>query len=157
MLIYCDFKMFCLRTFNSELVLNVESKENNGYQTFQKNFVDTMNNQAPKKSKIFQSNQKPHINWILRNTITKYYKLKNKANKTKSVDDIIKYKKQQKLVVKFNKNCGKGFFGNSEIKKISKLFSNKCKAYFSNKQSKGSSDILLIEKDETDTKKLESC
>ena len=116
MLIYCDFKMFCLRTFNSELVLNVESKENNDYQTFQKNFVDTMNNQALKKSKIFQSNQKPHINWILRNTITKYSKLKNKANKTKSVDDIIKYKKQ-KLVVKFNKNCGKEFFGNLEIKK----------------------------------------
>ena len=117
MLIYCDYKMFCLKTFNSELVLNVESKENNYYQTFQKNFVDTMNNQALKKSKIFQSNQKPHINWILRNTITKYSKLKNKANKTKSADDIIKYKKQQKLVVKFNKNCGKEFFGNLEIKK----------------------------------------
>ena len=114
--------MFCLRTFNSELVLNVESKENNGYQTFQKNFVDTMNNQAPKKSKIFQSNQKPHINWILRNTITKYYKLKNKANKTKSVDDIIKYKKQQKLVVKFNKNCVKEFFCNLEIKKFQNCF-----------------------------------
>ena len=32
-------------------------------------------------------------------------KLKNKANKTKSVDDLIKYKKQKKLVVKLNKNC----------------------------------------------------
>ena len=28
----------------------------------EKSFADTLNNQAPKKSKIFQGNQKPHIN-----------------------------------------------------------------------------------------------
>ena len=33
--------------------------------------------------------------------------LKNKANKTKSEDDLIKYKKQRYLVVKLNKNCKK--------------------------------------------------
>ena len=34
--------------------------------------------------------------------------LKNKANKTKSEDDLIKCKKQQRnLVVKLNKNCKK--------------------------------------------------
>ena len=44
-----------------------------------KNFVETLNNQAPKKSKIFRGNQKPHINKILRNAIMKRSKLKNKA------------------------------------------------------------------------------
>ena len=67
--------------------------ENNNYQTFEKNFVDILNNQAPKKSKIFRGNQKPQINKILGNAIMKRSKLKNKANKTKSVDDLIKYKK----------------------------------------------------------------
>ena len=75
-------------------------------------------------------------------------KLKNKANKTMSVDDLIKYKKQRNLVVKLNKNCKKEFFDNLEIKNNSKLFWDKCKPYFSNKHSKGDSDILLIENDE---------
>ena len=33
----------------------------------------------------------------------KHPKLKNIANKTKSVDDLLKYKKQRSLVVKLNK------------------------------------------------------
>ena len=75
-------------------------------------------------------------------------KLKNKANKTKSVDDLIKYKKQQNLVVKLSKNCKKEFSENLEIKSNSKSFWDKCKPYFSNKHSKGDSITLLIEKDE---------
>ena len=61
------------------------------YQTFEKNFVDTLNNQAPKKSKIFGGNQKRHINKTLRDGIMKLSKLKNRANKTKSVDDLRKF------------------------------------------------------------------
>ena len=107
-----------------------------------------MNNLAPKKSKIFLGNQKPYINKISRNAIVKSSQLKNKANKTKSVDDLIKYKKQRNLVVKLNKNCKKEFFDNLETKNNSKSFWDKCKPYFSNKHSKGDSDILLIEKTE---------
>ena len=43
-------------------------------------------------------------------------KLKNKANKTKLVADLTKYKKQRTLVVKLNKNCTKEFFDKLEIK-----------------------------------------
>ena len=75
-------------------------------------------------------------------------KLKNKANKTKSADDLIKYKKQRNLVVKLNKNCKEEFFDNLEIKNKTKSFWDKCKPCFSNKHSKGDSDILLVEKDE---------
>ena len=60
-------------------------------------------------------------------------KLKNKANKTKSVDDLKKYKKQRNLVVKLNKNCKKEFFDNLEIKNNLNSFRDKCKPYFSNK------------------------
>ena len=147
-LIYRDYKTFSLEKFSSELILKLESQENNDYQTFETNFVDTLHNQAPKKSKIFRGNQKPHINKILRSAIMKRSQLKNKANKTKSVEDLIKYKKQRNLVVKLNKNCKKEFFDNLETKGNSKSFWNKCKPYFSNKHSKGDSDILLIEKDE---------
>ena len=72
-----------------------------------KDFVDTLNNQARKKSKMFGCNQKFYINKTLRNAIMKRSKLKNKSNKIKLVYDLIKYKKQRNLVVKLNKNCKK--------------------------------------------------
>ena len=115
-LIYRDYKTFSLEKFSSELFLKLESQENNDYQTFETNFVDTLNNQAPKKSIIFAGNQKPHINKILRNAIMKRSQLKNK-----SVDDLIKYKKQRNLVVKLTKNCKKEFFDNLEPKKQFKI------------------------------------
>ena len=121
-LIYRDYKTFSLEKFSSELFLKLESQENNDYQTFEANFVDTLNNQVPKKSKIFRGNQKLHINKKLRNAIMKRSQLKNKANKTKSINDLIKYKKQRNLVVKLNKNCKKEFFGNLETKNNSKSF-----------------------------------
>ena len=89
-LIYRDYKTFSLEKFSSELFLKLESQENNDYQTFEANFVDTLNNQVPKKSKIFRGNQKLHINKKLRNAIMKRSQLKNKANKTKSINDLIK-------------------------------------------------------------------
>ena len=141
-------KRFLWKNSVAELFLKLESQENNDYQTFEINFVDALNNQAPKKSKIFRGNQKPHINKILRNAIMKRSQLKNKANKFKSIYDLIKYKKQRNLVVKLNKNCKKEFFDNLKTKNNSKLFLDKFKPYFSNKHSKGDSDILLIENDE---------
>ena len=53
----------------------------------------------------------------------KRFNLKDKANNSKSVDALIKYKKQQYLVIKLNKNCKKNLFlDNSEIKNNSKSF-----------------------------------
>ena len=106
-LIYRDYKTFSLEKFSSELFLRLESQENNGYQTFETNFVNTLNNQAPRKSKIFRGNQKPYFHKILRNAIIKRSQLKHKTYKTKSTDDLKKYKKQRNLVVKLNKNCKK--------------------------------------------------
>ena len=84
--IYRDYKTFSRETFSSELFSKLESQENNEYQTFEKNFVDTLINQASKKSKMSRGNQKPHINKTLRKAIMNPFKLKNKANKTKSDD-----------------------------------------------------------------------
>ena len=58
-LIYRDYKTLSQEKFSSELILKLESQENNDYQTFETNFVDTLSNQAPKESKIFRGNQKP--------------------------------------------------------------------------------------------------
>ena len=49
-------------------------------------------------------------------------KVKNKANKTKSTYDLIKYNEQRNLVVKLNSNYKEEFFDNLEIKNNSKPF-----------------------------------
>ena len=38
-LTYCDYKMFSLETFSSELLLKLESQENNDYQIFEKTLL----------------------------------------------------------------------------------------------------------------------
>ena len=47
--------------------------------------------------------------------------MKRSQLKNKSVDDLIKYKKQRNLVVKLTKNCKKEFFDNLETKKQFKI------------------------------------
>ena len=75
-LIYCHYKTFSLETVGYELFWKLESQENNKCQTFEKGFVDTLNNQAPTKWKIFRGNHKSHINKNLRNAIMERSKLK---------------------------------------------------------------------------------
>ena len=58
------------------------------------------NKHAPRKTKIFRGNHKPHINKTLRKAIMKRSQLENKANKTKDPKDILNYKNQLNYVIK---------------------------------------------------------
>ena len=52
------------------------------------------------------------------------------------------------MVVKLNKKHTKEYFENLNVTTNSNSFWDKCKPYFSNKQAKGDSNVILIEKDE---------
>ena len=84
------------------------------------------------------------MNKILRQFITKRSILKNKANKTKNHLDIRNYKKQRKIVVNLNKEAKLQYFSNYDST-TTKSFWENCKPYFSNKQSKADTGILLSE------------
>ena len=121
-LIYKSYSNFSQKNFQSDLLLNIGDG---------KNFVETLNKHAPKKTKIFRGNHKPHINKTPRKAIMKRSQLKNKANNTKDHKDILKYKKQRNYVAKLN-NQSKHFDSlNSFLD--SKPFWETCKPYFSNK------------------------
>ena len=107
------------------------------FSSFENNFVNVLNQQAPKKSKVFRGNQKPHLNKSLRAVIMKCSRLKNKANKSQLPANLSKYKKQRNLVVKLNKKHKKEHFENLNVATNSKPFCDKCKLYFSNKYTKG--------------------
>ena len=100
--IYRDYKNFVKTNFQMDL----ESKLNNcpkKDENFQKTFENVLNPHAPKKTKFLRGNQKPHVDKNLRKAIMKRSQLKNKANRTKKLEDITKYKKQRNLVVKLNR------------------------------------------------------
>ena len=86
-----------------------------------------------------RGNQKPHIDENLRKAIMKRSQLKNKANKTKQLEDITKYKEQRNLADKLNRESKTQYFDNIQTSKNSKPFWDKCKPYFSNKQARGDS------------------
>ena len=76
--------------------MDLESKLNNcpkKYENFQKTFENVLNAHAPKKTKFLRGNQKPHVDKNLRKAIMKRSLLKTKANRTKKLEDITKYKK----------------------------------------------------------------
>ena len=98
-LIYSNYSNFCQKDFQSDLLLNIGDGKNN-YLEFGKKFKETLDKHAPKKTKIFRGNHKPHINKTLRKAIMKRSQLKNKANKTKDPKHILTCKKQLNYVVK---------------------------------------------------------
>ena len=51
-LIYRNYSNFYQKDFQSDLLLNIGDRKNN-YLEFEKNFVETLNKHAPKKTKIF--------------------------------------------------------------------------------------------------------
>ena len=151
--IYRNYSNFSQKDFQSDLLLNIGHRKNN-YLEFEKNFVETLDKHAPKKTKIFRGNHKPHINKILRKAIMKRSQLKNKANKTKDPKDILKYKKQRNYVVKLNNQSKQDHFDSLNPFLDSKPFWKSCKPYFSNKHSFGDSKIALNENGEILTENM---
>ena len=96
--IYRDYKNFG----NANFQVDLKSKLNNcpkKYGNFEKTFENVLNAHAPKKNEFLRGNQKPHVDKNLSKAIMKRLQLKNKANKTKQLDDMTKYKKQRNLLV----------------------------------------------------------
>ena len=90
--VYRDYKTFSHKNFKNELLSKIVD-ENGDYSKFEKEFIDTLNKHAPKKTKLFRGNQKPHVNNVLRSATMKRSQLKNKANKTRKAANIFNYKK----------------------------------------------------------------
>ena len=133
--------------------MDLESKFNNcpkKYRNSEKTFENVLNAHTPKKTKFLRGNQKPHVDKNFRKAI-----MKNKANRTKQLENITKYKKQQNLVVKLNRESKTQYFDNIQTSKNSTPFWDKRKPYFSNKHAHGDSKIILIEKENIITNKNE--
>ena len=76
---------------------------------------------------------------MLRQTIMKRPRLKNKADKTKNHLDIRNYKKQRNIVVNLNKEAKLQYFNNYDSRNTKPFWENG-KAYFSSKHSKADTE-----------------
>ena len=114
--VFRDYKNFG----NINFQMDLESKLNNcpkKYGIFEKTFENLLNAHAPKKTKFLRGNQKPHVDKNLRKAIMKRSQLKNKANRTKKLEDFTKYKKQRNLMVKLNRESKTKYFDNIQTSK----------------------------------------
>ena len=143
---YRDFKHFSKEDFKEDLS-EAPCDCGNSYDDFDHIFTSKLNKHAPKKKKWIRGNNKPHVNKALRQAIMKRSKLKNKANKTKDPTDIKNYKKQRNYVVNLNKEAKLEYFSKYESDD-NKPFWVRCKPYFTNKNSKADTDIMLSENGE---------
>ena len=75
--VYRDYKTFYPESFKNYLMSKTVD-ESIDYLKFAKEFRDTLNEHAPKKTKLF-GNQKPHFNKVLHSAIMKRSPLKYKA------------------------------------------------------------------------------
>ena len=84
--VYRDYKTFSHESFKNDSMSKTVD-ENVDFSKFEKEFIDTLNKQAPKKIKLFHGNKKPHVNTVQGSAIMKISRLKHKANKTREAAD----------------------------------------------------------------------
>ena len=141
---YRDYKKFDSTVFHTALQSKIK-KGPKVDQNFEETFLRVLDAHALRKTKVLRGNHKPHVDKNLRKAIMKRSALKQKASRTKQQEDITKYKKQQNLVVKLNRETKLHYFNNLETSNNSKPFWGKYRPYFSNKHVHGDSNIVLFE------------
>ena len=85
---------------------------------FEQIFLETLEANAPTKTKILRANNKPHMNKTLRKAIMLRINLKNIANKIKREQDVRKFKDQRNLIVKLNIKAKRDYFKSIQFKSI---------------------------------------
>ena len=80
------------------------------YDDFENYFINSLNKHAPVKNKVLRANNKPFMNQTIKKAISDRSRLKNKANKTGNENDILKYKKIEKLCYIFESENSKVLF-----------------------------------------------
>ena len=118
---YRDYKKFDSTVFHTDLQSKMR-KDPEVYQNFEETFLRVLGAYALRKTKVLRGNHKPHVDQNLRKAIMKRSTLKQKASRTKQQEDITKYKKQQNLVVKLNRETKLHYSNNLETSNNSKPF-----------------------------------
>ena len=99
---YRDYKIFDRDTFRANLKEALKGNIN-GYQSFEKKFIEILGNQAPIKRKVVRANHATYMTKVLRKAIMKRSELKTKYMKKNTQNNLKTYKKQRNYCSKLYK------------------------------------------------------
>ena len=145
---YRKYKNFDLDNFQRDLFV-VFSSGCDDYDTFESMFLSTLNLHAPLKKKVIRSNQTPYMTKALRKAMMKRQELQTKYFKSKSVEDLKNFRKQNNYASRLYKKEKKRFYNSLDNKNLldNKKFWKYIKPFFSDKVRCGNK-ITLVDKDE---------
>ena len=145
---YRDYKNFSEQTFKQDLreELEIIKSSDLSYDSFQNCVEKVLDKHAPMKKKYARANDGPFMNRALRKAVMLRTRLKNKYNKSRTVQNWEAFRKQRNLCVKLFRTEKRNFYKNLDISQITdnQKFWNTVKPFISNK-NKAKAKITLIE------------
>ena len=109
-IIYRDYKNFNEDNFNEEIRKKCSIHRIKNYEDFEKNYLDVLDKQAPRKKKILRANHAPYVTKLMRKAIMKRSNLQMKYFKLKTPESLNKYKKQKNYRSRLYKTERKKYF-----------------------------------------------
>ena len=106
---YRDYKKFDENNFKKDLIIKLNNS-NSTCESFESNFLEVLENHAPKKSKYVGANQVPYITKSLRKAIMKRSELQSKYFKNKNYRNMTNYKRQRNFCSRLNKKTKKNYY-----------------------------------------------
>ena len=146
---YRHCKAININNFKRDLLYNLDRITPGDFNSFENAFQQALDKHAPIKTKVIRGNNKPFVNNELRKAIATRSRLKNKATKTGSDDDFLRYKKQRNFVKNLNLKIQRKYFQNLNPNKLdmNKKFWKTFKPLFSDK-SISAERLILVENNE---------
>ena len=148
---YRDYKRFNVNLFRVSLRTSLAdiNEANINYATFQRKFMEILNEHAPMKERLVRANNAPFMNKILSKAVMHRSRLRNNYLKNPTNDNKEKYRKYRNYCVNLFKQEKKIYYQNLDPKLITdnKKFWKTVKPLFSEK-TRCSKNIILVEKEE---------
>ena len=92
-IVYRNFKQFDMNKFKNDVREKLQSVNN--YETFESEFLNVLNINAPLKKKVIRANHVPYMTKSLRKAIMKRSQLESKYLRNSTVENMKIYKKQK--------------------------------------------------------------
>ena len=123
---YRDYKNFSEQTFKQDLreELEIIKSSDLSYDSFQNCFEKVLDKHAPMKKKYARANDGPFMNRALRKAVMLRTRLKNKYNKSRTVQNWEAFRKQRNLCVKLFRTEKRNFYKNLDISQITEFFTD---------------------------------
>ena len=146
---YRDYTKFSENDFLNDVLKCLDSSQSGDYSAFEIAIEKTLDVHAPIKSKYIRANEKPYMHKSLRKAIMMRSRLKNKANITKNVADMDKFKKQRNYCAKLSHVAKVAYYNNLDPKSIitSRKFWKTFKPLLSKNDNATDNKVILVQDD----------